>query len=224
MPDVRSAIVLVGLALLASCGRPPAGSVPVPGTTPAQSSFLALDRDSAECRAVLDRLGTKASLMPGKQAPQGCGYAFGVMRTPAQGSPKWLGNPPVSSCAVAAALSWWEQSVVVPAARRHLGEPVVAIRHFGSYSCRTIGNVAGGQISEHGRANAIDIAGFRLASGREISVLKDWGGRPEDRVFLRTVRDGACDLFGTVLSPDYNAAHADHLHFDQANRRASFCR
>ena len=35
-----------------------------------------------------------------------------------------------------------------------------------------------------------------------------------------TVRDGACDLFATVLSPDYNAAHADHLHFDQAMRGA----
>jgi len=25
-------------------------------------------------------------------------------------------------------------------------------------------------------------------------------------------------VFGTVLSPDYNPAHADHLHFDQASR------
>ncbi|MDP1909506.1 MAG: extensin family protein, partial [Hyphomicrobium sp.] len=34
------------------------------------------------------------------------------------------------------------------------------------------------------------------------------------------VRDGACRLFSTTLSPDYNAAHADHLHFDQASRGA----
>ena len=32
------------------------------------------------------------------------------------------------------------------------------------------------------------------------------------------VRDGACRLFSTVLSPGYNAAHADHLHLDQAER------
>ena len=38
--------------------------------------------------------------------------------------------------------------------------------------------------------------------------------------FLREVRDGACDLFATVLSPDYNAAHADHFHLDQAARGA----
>ena len=34
--------------------------------------------------------------------------------------------------------------------------------------------------------------------------------------FLRRIRDGACGLFGTVLSPDYNAPHADHLHMDMA--------
>jgi hypothetical protein len=34
------------------------------------------------------------------------------------------------------------------------------------------------------------------------------------------VRDGACRLFATVLSPDYNAAHRDHLHLDEAKRGA----
>jgi hypothetical protein len=34
------------------------------------------------------------------------------------------------------------------------------------------------------------------------------------------VRNGACQLFATVLSPDYNEAHRDHLHFDQAERGA----
>ncbi len=44
-------------------------------------------------------------------------------------------------------------------------------------------------------------------------VLKDWG-RGERGEFLRAVRDGACRFFGGVLSPDYNAAHANHFHFD----------
>ena len=43
-------------------------------------------------------------------------------------------------------------------------------------------------------------------------------GDPAERRFLRRVRDGACGLFATVLSPDYNAAHRDHLHLDQADR------
>ena len=60
--------------------------------------------------------------------------------------------------------------------------------------------------------------GFELADGRRISVLRDWQGRPQDAAFLRAARDAACRVFSTVLSPDYNAAHRDHLHLDTANR------
>ena len=70
----------------------------------------------------------------------------------------------------------------------------------------------------------IDIAGFVLEDGRRISVLRDWNDDEEERRFLRVVRDGACGVFATVLSPDYNAAHADHFHFDQAARWSGVCR
>jgi hypothetical protein len=40
--------------------------------------------------------------------------------------------------------------------------------------------------------------------------------------FLRRIRDDACRIFGTVLSPDYNAVHADHLHLEATDTR--FCR
>ncbi|MFN3798647.1 MAG: extensin family protein, partial [Sphingobium yanoikuyae] len=46
-------------------------------------------------------------------------------------------------------------------------------------------------------------------------------GQGKDAAFLRDVRDGACGLFSTVLSPDYNAAHRDHFHLDQAERGAT---
>jgi hypothetical protein len=49
-------------------------------------------------------------------------------------------------------------------------------------------------------------------------VLGDWEDQDGKAAFLREVRDGACPLFATVLSPDYNAAHRDHFHFDQADR------
>jgi len=125
------------------------------------------------------------------------------------------------SCPVAAALALWEWHVVQPAAQRHLGERVVALDHLGSYSCRRIGGRPESDWSEHATANAIDIAGFRLAGGRRVSVLDDWSGDPAEAAFLREVRDGACRLFATVLSPDYNEAHRDHLHLDQAQRGAS---
>jgi hypothetical protein len=49
-------------------------------------------------------------------------------------------------------------------------------------------------------------------------VLKDWNEGGKKAAFLREVRDGTCGLFSVVLSPDYNAAHADHLHIDQTDR------
>ena len=49
-------------------------------------------------------------------------------------------------------------------------------------------------------------------------MARGWTGGSEEAAFLRRARDEACEVFGTVLSPDYNAAHADHLHFDQAAR------
>ena len=125
-----------------------------------------------------------------------------------------------TSCPVAAALALWERDVVQPAARRHFGSRVTRIDHAGSYSCRRLYGRSAGQFSEHATADAIDILGFRLANGHRISVLRDWRGEAEERAFLREVRDGGCDLFSTVLSPDYNAAHADHFHLDQAERGA----
>jgi hypothetical protein len=97
---------------------------------------------------------------------------------------------------------------------------VASIEHFGSYSCRRLyGREAGGW-SEHARANAVDVAGFTLSDGTRISVARDWEAEGPHGRFLDEVRDGACDLFATVLSPDYNEAHQDHFHFDQADRGA----
>jgi hypothetical protein len=42
--------------------------------------------------------------------------------------------------------------------------------------------------------------------------------------FLRRMHEGACAAFGTVLGPEANEAHRDHLHLDLAERKhAAFC-
>ena len=42
--------------------------------------------------------------------------------------------------------------------------------------------------------------------------------------FLRRMHAGACTMFGTVLGPEANEAHRDHLHLDLAPRKHSaFC-
>ncbi|MGA0606390.1 extensin family protein [Phenylobacterium sp. VNQ135] len=121
---------------------------------------------------------------------------------------------PVVTCPVALGYAFWSRHVVQPAARAALGEPISRVEHYGSYACRNIYGRAEGRRSEHAFANALDVAAFRTASGRRISVARDFRDEGPSGLFLRQVRDGACPWFRAVLSPDYNAAHRDHFHLD----------
>jgi hypothetical protein len=128
-----------------------------------------------------------------------------------------VGKSFVLTCRSAVSLALWEQHVLQPAALRFYDSPVVRIEHFGSYSCRNIYGRPNATRSRHATAEAFDVAGFVLANGKRIRIVNDW---PNERAsFLRTVRDGACDFFDGVLSPDYNAAHRDHFHFDRGPYR-----
>ncbi|MFZ2998386.1 extensin family protein [Sphingobium sp.] len=181
--------------------------------------LAALTEDSTLCKALLDRAGVDyVAMKPGGSGQ--CTYADAVRL---RGDADAIALSPVSvapSCPVVAALKLWEWQVVQPAAQRIYGQPIARIRHFGSYSCRRIYGRSQGDFSEHATADALDVAAFVLADGRQVSVLKDWKGTGKDADFLRAVRDGACGLFSTVLSPDYNKAHRDHFHLDQAERGA----
>jgi len=182
--------------------------------------LAALTSDTAACRALLDRAGVAyVATKPGGEGK--CAYADAVRLRPAAEAVALSPAAVAPSCPVVAALKLWEWQVVQPAAQRIYGEPVARIRHLGSYSCRRMYGRSQGDFSEHATADAIDISAFVLKGGRQVSVLKDWKGAGKDAEFLRAVRDGACDLFSTVLSPDYNAAHRDHFHLDQAERGAT---
>jgi hypothetical protein len=127
---------------------------------------------------------------------------------------------PVITCQVALGYAFWSRHVVQPAAREELGQPVRAVEHYGSFSCRKVYGRSEGRLSQHAFANALDVAAFRTASGRRVSVAGDFRGDDAEGRFLRRVRDGACSWFRAVLSPDYNAAHADHFHLDHGGFRA----
>jgi hypothetical protein len=181
--------------------------------------LVALHGNLAECKSLLAAAGAPASSVPDRSDGERCGYDDGMRLH----SSKLRFQPegPVTSCPVAAALYIFDQQVLRPAATKHFRKPVVAIIHVGSYSCRRLYNRADGAFSEHATANAFDITGFVLKDGERVSVLKDWNSTGPKAAFLREVRTGACGLFATVLSPDYNQAHADHLHLDQADRGSS---
>ncbi len=171
-----------------------------------------------QCRTLLSNARIADTPVPPRRSGADCGYADGMRLSPGGRTVAFAPAGVVTSCPVAAALALFEREIVQPAALRHLGSQVTTIDHAGSYSCRRLYGREEGGFSEHATADAIDIVGFRLADGTNIGVRRDWPADGPKAAFLREVRDGACAVFATVLSPDYNAAHADHLHFDQATR------
>ena len=88
-------------------------------------------------------------------------------------------------------------------------------------------SVDGAKLSEHGRANAIDVGAFVLADGSRISVKEGWRGSDRERAFLRQVHDAACGEFTTVLGPESDSYHHDHFHLDLARHGGTkpvYCR
>ena len=84
--------------------------------------------------------------------------------------------PPASmTCEMVAALHKWMADDIQPLAKKHLGVPVAGLQTMSSYSCRNAYGRKRGHLSEHGKANAVDIGGFVMANTQQTSVLADWG-------------------------------------------------
>lgn len=172
--------------------------------------------DLPACQAALDRVGAAYREEESRRFQPPCAKVNIVLASRFHRAEL---EPLETRCAVAMAMHRWERDVVQPAAQKHFGEGVAKLLHFGSYGCRKIAGTS--FWSEHATANAIDIAGFQTESGKRVSVLFHWPEADTDRGrFLREVGRGACEHFHTVLGPDFNAAHADHFHFDLGFWRA----
>lgn len=135
-------------------------------------------------------------------------------------------QPATVNCSMAEPLRQWLDGTVQAEAERAYGEKVVGIDVAASYSCRPRNNVRGAKMSEHGYGNALDVAAFTLESGRKVAVADGWRGSPADRRFLNAVHNDACGEFQTVLGPNSDANHRDHIHVDLQNRRSGshYCR
>lgn len=218
---MRRAAIFLALGL-AGCGigdqpppaRPAASRPAAPGlpsTRETQACLADLARDNIRYSALEDRnFGGGCSLVGAVQL-----IDIGVPVTGIKGM----------RCGLARSFTGWASFAVAPAARQILGSDLVRIESFGSYACRnTIGTAAAyTRLSGHAIGNAIDIGGFVLADGRRITVQNGWrSDDPDVRRFFEVIHASACKRFGTVLSPDYNAAHYNHLHLE--DDRAGFCR
>lgn len=179
--------------------------------------FAAAAGDPLRCRAVLREGG-----IPFVEEPERTSGACTTRNTVRLQGATLSPEAPVMTCPEALAYVFWTRHAVQPAARAELGEPIARVEHYGTYACRNMYGRATGMRSQHAFANALDVAAFRTASGRRIGVLQDFRDEGPEGRFLRRARNGACPWFRAVLSPDYNAAHADHLHLDMG--RFSACR
>lgn len=171
------------------------------------------------CFAVLENSDIVYQRVADKSTGEQCGFKSVAMLIKSNIS---YGGDIVLKCPALVALMIWERHDLQPLARQMFKQSIGRIRHYGTYACRNINNSKQGRRSQHAHANAIDIAGFVLADGQEISVLNDWGKATEKGEFLKKVHRLACDKFSTVLGPDYNNAHRNHFHFDQGGW--SLCR
>ena len=180
------------------------------------SKLQVLDRDPQACEDALTQAGLQFPLIAptATDSELACYLENTVMlKHLSRASLK----PEQTRCAIAARLYMWERHILQPTAQAVYGEGIKEITHFGSYSCRTIHNSS--HLSEHATANALDISGLVLKSGRTISVKHDWQGAAKDQAFLHQIRDGLCTYFNLTLSPDYNTDHADHFHVDMGRVR-----
>lgn len=148
--------------------------------------------------------------------PSLCGAARPFEMSAAAGGRVQLNPPAMLRCPMIPQVERWLMASVNPAAHRAFGQPVVEVKVAASYACRPINHVSGAKLSEHGRANALDVSAFILADGSRVTVKDGWHGAPAEREFLRTVHAGACNDFTTVLGPNADAHHRDHFHLDLA--------
>ena len=148
--------------------------------------------------------------------PTGCGAERPFVVKAALGGHVGIRPAATLRCNMIGPIDRWLRDVVQPVAQRRFGQNVVELKVIASYACRSRNSRRGAKLSEHGRANAIDISAFVLSDGSRVTVKQGWSWNNRGARFLRTVHRGACRHFTTVLGPNADKFHHDHFHFDLA--------
>jgi hypothetical protein len=198
---------LAAVALTAVAAAPAADPRPLPRPAPAGE--------------VCGEAGLLGVALPPVDGEGACGIAAPVRLEAAAGVA--VEPPATVECGTARALAEWLEAGPV-AGFAALGERVEAVTVIDAYSCRPRNREAGEKLSEHAFGRAIDVSGFRLGDGTVVTVAGDWRGSRWGPV-LRRIHAAACGRFGTVLGPEANPLHGDHLHLDVAERGSGpYCR
>ncbi len=187
MHDVRP--TLMAQATAPPAAEPGAAQAPVPGNTqppaavaspvPAEPGWTETEIATARarCNAILARYDAVATPMEPIREGE-CGTPYPVQLTSI--NKVSLSQAAIVNCEMVAALGDWLKIDVQPAAKKLLGQQVVGIEVLSSYSCRNAYGRKRSRLSEHGRANAIDIKGFQLARQGSVDLMADWGMTERD--------------------------------------------
>jgi hypothetical protein len=125
--------------------------------------------------------------------------------------------PATLRCSMAEAVAHWVRDDIAPAIAA-LGTSMRNIETADSFDCRERNGIAGAKISEHGRANALDVRAFKLANRATIEL-----NNPKESKSLRErFRDSACARFSTVLGNGADAYHENHVHLDLIQRSHNY--
>jgi hypothetical protein len=224
---LRMVLFVAAALTLASCSLVPE-TASEPGQRGVRQSLrpgqpvLAPSADALACHSRLGSAEARFSPLPDQYFGAGCSTLDTVQLTGlrSDNASLALSNLGPVACPLAETFAGWARFGVDRAARQVLGSSLVRIETMGSYSCRDIAGSS--KRSAHATANAIDVSAFVLADGRRIEVEQGWEGSSKEREFLRIVHQSACKRFGTVLGPNYNAAHANHFHLERSG--SAFCR
>lgn len=214
-----------GLAASATFGD----SVPLPRPRPAEAgpsnrsevpAEPAAEAAPSECFMQLTAGLALATRLPAIAEPNGCD-APDVVRLEQVMLPtgRRVVVVPAATlrCTMATAIANWVRDDLAPQSEK-LGAPLAGIENFDSYECRGQNRIAGAKLSEHGRANALDVRSLTLADGRRLELTD-----PEaPRNWREDVRRSACVRFTTVLGPGSDGFHENHVHVDSAERRNGY--
>ncbi|NEW89810.1 MULTISPECIES: extensin family protein [Rhodopseudomonas] len=191
-----------------------------PEAAPAAAAEAPAPKSPSACRVALTEAIAIAPSIPDITGPGACG-GTDLVRLEAvllpDGGRVAVSPAATVRCGMARALADWVRADIAPLAAS-LGSRAAALDNFDAYECRGRNRVRGAKLSEHGRANAIDLRGFKLADGRMISLTD----REAPRQVRETVMQSVCARFTTVLGPGSDGYHEDHIHLDLAERRGGY--
>ena len=214
-------ILLPLILVFAATGGAAAQVVPLPKPRPETAPS---SQEPSTCQLQFTKDVAVAASLPTLDGPGECAVSDAVRLEAVvlpDGSRVSLMPPATLRCSMAEAIVRWVREDVA-AAVQILGAPLRSIDNYASYHCRGRNNIVGALLSEHGRANALDVRSVGLRDGRRIALTDPQVARD----FRERMRKDACRRFSTVLGPGSDGYHEDHVHVDlkeRAHGRFAMC-